>query len=163
MNQPDYHIPQILYWLQPQNYFRGIGILLSHINLGFPVHIFNPHFSFRFPKIPTFNPLLFLWLIPIFIIWKIARLILRNKKSEDEKFVLLEITPPSYTDKTALSTSQLFSHLHGLGYFSKEDKLLGRAPTLSFEIVSTKTEGIRYLVRVKPEHVDNVKRSLLAY
>lgn len=138
--------------------------MIGHIKTGIPTHLSRPNINFSFhPQAPKLNLISLLWLIPIFIFWKISQFVLRNKKLGDENLVFLEITPPSYTDKGAYTTSQLFSHLHGVGYSSKQDQLLNKAPSISLEIVSTKTEGIRYLIGVKPEHVDTVKRSLLSY
>jgi len=61
------------------------------------------------------------------------------------KQTLLEITPPSLTEKESYTTEQLFSLIQSLGkQRSLKDKLLGKKIYFSLEIVSTRTEGIRY-------------------
>ena len=67
----------------------------------------------------------------------------------------LEITPPLRILKTPEATEQLFSVLHGMrAARSIKERLLGRNPVMSFEIVSTRREGIRYLVHVElPEAI----------
>src|SRR5258708_5766727 len=62
-----------------------------------------------------------------------------------QKQILLELTPPAITDKSAYTTQQLISVLHNAGaQESIVDRLLGRKIMFSFEIVSTKEKGIRY-------------------
>jgi hypothetical protein len=43
------------------------------------------------------------------------------------------------------------------------EKLVGIKPKISFEIVSTKDQGIRYLVRTTPYYAGNFKRYILSY
>src|SRR3989344_2692662 len=94
----------------------------------------------------------------------IIRRSLLIKKSLNEKSILLELTPPAFTEKTAYSTQQLFSIIHNLGERRTFiDKLLGRKILFSFEIASTLNQGIRYLIRTTPEEASNIKRNLLSY
>src|ERR1035437_6110578 len=119
-------------------------------------------------KVVKHNPLsllpILILIIFVILLSFFLRLFLRIKKSVEEMPVLLEITPPSRTEKTAYTTTQLFSTFHGL---IKEqtilDKLLGKKQRLSFEIVSTKNEGIRYIIRTTPDQVNNVKKNLTTY
>lgn len=94
----------------------------------------------------------------------IIRKVLSFKMSFTEQSILLELTPPVSTEKTAYTTQQLFSVIHNLG---KErsiwDKLIGKKIVFACEIVSTQNQGIRYLIRTSPNQVNNVKRSLLSY
>lgn len=86
------------------------------------------------------------------------------RRSLKEESVLLELTPPAFTDKSAYTTGQLFSVIHGLGKHRKIlEKLLGIRPRISFEIVSTKNQGIRYLVRTTPTYANNFKRYIFSY
>jgi hypothetical protein len=119
-------------------------------------------------KVVKHNPLFFLpfFILIIFVILLavIFRLFFRIKKSVKEVPILLEITPPSHTEKTAYTTTQLFSTFHGLvREQTLLDKLLGKKQRLSFEIVSTKNEGIRYIIRTTPDQVNNVKKNLTTY
>lgn len=99
----------------------------------------------------------------IFVIFLLRRLF-NIKRSLNELSVLLELTPPAITEKTAYTTQQLFSVVHDLArQKSFKDKLLGKKTVFSFEIASTQNQGIRYLIRTTPSEAANVKRSLLSY
>jgi hypothetical protein len=128
---------------------------LSHSNNGLlKVVIHNPL---------SFLPLFILIVLVILSVY-ILRFVFRLKKSIKETSVILEITPPSHTEKTAYTTTQLFSTFHGLiNEQTMLDKLLGKKERLSFEIVSSKNEGIRYLLRTTPNQVNNVKKNLTTY
>jgi energy-coupling factor transporter ATP-binding protein EcfA2 len=94
----------------------------------------------------------------------IIRRVYLLRKSLEEKSVLLELTPPSFTEKMSYTTDQLFSIIHALGnQRSLKDKLLGNKTRFSLEIVSTKSQGIRYLVRTSSKQVNTLKKSLLSY
>ena len=81
-----------------------------------------------------------------------------------EKKVLLEITPSLLNEKTNLATQELFKTIHQLmGERSFEDKLLGKKAILSFEIVSSQKEGIRYLIRIAPNQVGSLRKILTSY
>ena len=107
--------------------------------------------------------LLLVTLSVTFILLLIRRLMV-FKHSLDEKSVLLELTPPSITEKNAYTTDQLFSIIHALGnQKSLKDRLLGYQSRFSLEIVSTREKGIRYLVRTSPKQINILKKSLLSY
>jgi hypothetical protein len=76
----------------------------------------------------------------------------------------LELTPPASIARTPEATEQLFSVIHGM-YVARhfKDKLLGRLPVLSFEISSTKREGIRYLVQVEKSQSSGLQKVISAY
>ena len=81
-----------------------------------------------------------------------------------EQSMLLELTPPSFTEQESYTTDQLFSVIHALGnQRSFKDRLLGLKPRFSLEIVSTQNQGIRYLVRTSPKQVNILRKSLLSY
>ena len=78
--------------------------------------------------------------------------------------VTLEITPPAFQDKQPVATTQLFSVLHGLlKTRSLSDGLTRYVPSFTFEIVSTKAKGIRYLVYTTEQNVDLVRQAIAAY
>jgi hypothetical protein len=96
----------------------------------------------------------------ISIITKLIRLIRHLR----EPFLFLEITPPSNAKVPALSTTQLFNQIFALlkqGSF--KDRLFFRDASASFEIVSSKKEGIRYLVRVSKSRIGNIEKAFRAY
>lgn len=107
-----------------------------------------------------------LLVVAIFIalILLIIRRLLFIKHSLEEKSVLLELTPPSITEKSAYTTDQLFSIIHSLGnQRSFRDRLLGYQSRFSLEITSTRDQGIRYLIRISPKQLNTLKKSLLSY
>ncbi len=84
-------------------------------------------------------------------------MLLKGKKT------ILEITPPSLTEKESYTTEQLFSLIQSLGKSSLKDKLLGKKIYFSLEIVSTRSEGIRYLIRTTPEKASILRKTLISY
>jgi len=81
-----------------------------------------------------------------------------------QKVVYLELTPPAFTDRAASATGQLFAALHGLGLSRRlGDRLLRRRSFYSLEIVSTRKDGIRYIVRVAKDKADALEHTLSAY
>src|SRR5258708_31819592 len=88
-------------------------------------------------------------------------LILKRILKEDDNSVLLEITPPALSDKTANTTQNFFSIIHGLGRDRNlQNLILGNKTVFSLEIVSTLNQGIRYLIRTTPDEADIVKKDL---
>lgn len=109
----------------------------------------------------------FIYLVIVVILVSIILLIRRIlvlKRVLKTKTVLLEITPPSFTDKGALTTQNFFSVIHGLKpEFSLANWITGRKTIFSLEIVSTLNQGIRYLIRATPDEAEIIKKDLLAY
>ncbi|TSC90390.1 MAG: Uncharacterized protein G01um10145_62 [Microgenomates group bacterium Gr01-1014_5] len=94
----------------------------------------------------------------------IIRKILAISRSLGEPSMLLELTPPSFTEKMSYTTDQLFSIIHALGnQTSFKDWLFGNKTRFSLEIVSTQNQGIRYLIRTSPKQVNTLKKNLLSY
>jgi hypothetical protein len=59
---------------------------------------------------------------------------------------------------------QLFSVIHGLrAARGLKEKLLGRTPIVVLEIVSTKKEGVRFLLQVEKEQSESVQKMIAAY
>lgn len=78
--------------------------------------------------------------------------------------VWLEITPPSSITKTPEATEQLFSVIHGARAARKlSDKLLGRSPVSSFEIVSSRKDGIRFLAQVDSDQSGFIEKVIASY
>jgi len=101
----------------------------------------------------------FIVAVSVLLVLFIIRRIFLIRKSLREEPVFLEITPPAFTEINASTTEQLFSVIHNLGEKKTIfDRLLGRKTLFSFEIVSTLSGGIKYLVRVSPEETNNIKR-----
>ncbi len=78
--------------------------------------------------------------------------------------VWLEVTPPSWVAKTPEATEQLFTVVHGM-YTTRrlKERMLKRSPVFSFEITSTKADGIRYLIQVERSRSDAIQKAVAAY
>lgn len=78
--------------------------------------------------------------------------------------VFIELTPPAANTKSAEATQQLFAVLHELGgSVSRLARLLKPPLVMSFEIVSTKAGGIRYLIRAPQSQAAGLEAALTAY
>src|SRR5688572_8980987 len=103
-------------------------------------------------------------LLALYFVLKSIRSYLSIKYSLNEQSILLELIPPSFTEQESYTTDQLFSIIHAIGNQKNIlERLMGYNSRFSLEIVSTKTQGIRYLIRTSPKHVNTFKRSLLSY
>jgi hypothetical protein len=81
-----------------------------------------------------------------------------------QKSVYLELTPPANANKTPEATKHLFSVLHGLeASYTLPERLTRRKAVFSLELVSTKREGIRYVLRVPGSDVATFEQTILAY
>lgn len=77
---------------------------------------------------------------------------------------LLQITFPAQTSKSAYATEQLYALFHTLSLqMSWLDQLAQRKNEYSLEIVSTKAEGIRYIVAASPRFCEIISRSISSY
>jgi hypothetical protein len=78
--------------------------------------------------------------------------------------VILEVNPLRITEQSPFTTEQLFNMIHGLArQVSRLYRVFNVSKNYAFEIVSTKEDGIRYLVRVDKRDVELVEKSLLSY
>lgn len=76
----------------------------------------------------------------------------------------LELDFPAYTDKSAYATEQLYALIHTLARRKTFiEGLTAKKKQFSLEIVSTKQDGIRYLLVVPANDADILRRSLLSY
>ncbi len=100
----------------------------------------------------------------LYLFVRLIGVLLNRRHLQTRNLVWLELTPPASLNKTPESTMQLFSVIHGLrAARTFKERLLGRTPALSFEIVSTKHSGIRYLIQVEQRQSDNVQKAISAY
>lgn len=66
----------------------------------------------------------------------------------------LEITPPKHNEKSLLATQQLFTVLQ---------QTIGSNKTASLEIISSREEGLKYLIRVNPRDIATLKSHVASY
>ncbi len=98
-------------------------------------------------------------MLPAYIYWYIAitvvvitcvditRRYVNFRYQLNQKLVLLELIPPAFTLKAPQATEHLFNVIHTIGLSrSLLDRLLGRTSIFSFEVVSSRSQGIRYIV-----------------
>jgi shikimate kinase len=78
--------------------------------------------------------------------------------------IFLELTFPHDTTKSAYATEELYRLLHTLSrQKSFWDRVLQRKNGYSLEIVSTRNEGIRYLVAAGPNVIETIQYNLRSY
>jgi hypothetical protein len=108
-----------------------------------------------------------LYIIIRFILLPLARLVLDGldfRRLRERDTVFLELTPPSSSTKSPHATEQLFAAIHGLGLTrSRKDSGLRRKRILCFEVVSSRSEGIRYVVQMAREDVELFQQSVVSY
>lgn len=96
----------------------------------------------------------------ISIVAKLIRLIRHLR----EPFLFLEITPPAGTKVTAQATTELFKQIYSLlRQAGLKDRIFMRSASASFEIISTKKGGIKYLVRAPKRRINTIEKAFRAY
>lgn len=121
------------------------------------------HTTLYFHTLPTY-----LFLISstcfLFVILLIGLKLYFLCKSTNEETIFLEITPPSNADQSSYSTEQLFTTLHSLGsQISSFQGFLGKKKQYSLELISTKNEGIRFLLRTNAHDALIIERNISSY
>ena len=77
---------------------------------------------------------------------------------------IIELTFPADTRKSSYATEKLYTLFHSLSrQVCLKDRILKRKKCFSLEIVSSKKEGIRFLISIENRFVDIVSRSLVSY
>jgi len=88
----------------------------------------------------------------------------RFRRLLNTTYTYLEVKPTDRTLKTSLTNTKLFEILHSLEKpHSWWDKFLGYKKPVSYELVSSKYEGIRFILRLAQTDTPSVKKTLLAY
>lgn len=94
------------------------------------------------------------WIVKLMLTWSEAK----------KPFVLFEVSPPTSTEQSSYTTTQLFASIHGLmRQKTWLHRLFDVSKSYSFEIVSSKDKGIRYILRVSSDDASIVKKNLIAY
>jgi len=106
-------------------------------------------------------------IISLFLVIELIRLVvhlINRHHLKKRNMTWLELTPPASINKTPEATEQLFSVIHGMyAARSLKDRLMKRSPVLSFEIISTKKSGIRYLIQVEKYFSQSLQKTIAAY
>ncbi len=128
---------------------------------------FRSDLVFLHPQIVSLVPLIGLVLLLLLLclfVFSLTRKALVIRLQVKQKHIVFEVKPPQETLQSSYTTQQLFSLIHGLArQGSWFLRFIGYQKNYSFEIVSSKNEGIRYLLRVNEEDADLVKKGLLSY
>lgn len=129
---------------------RFLGLYLSPI---------NSYFSQIEPYLIGFLLIIAVFFLCFFII-RLYLIFRESKKS----VVLFEVSPLKSTEQSSFTTTQLFTSVHGL---LKQRTWIYRIfdiyKSYSFELASTKAEGIRYILRIPLEDAQIIKKNLIAY
>jgi len=106
-------------------------------------------------------------LVALIFVWLLTTLIVRIINWQYLKrrdMVFLELTPPASGSRTPTATQQLFSVVHGYHRTrSLKDKILRRHVVLSFEVVSTKQGGVRYIIQVEKRLARGLQQAITSY
>lgn len=103
-------------------------------------------------------------IVVIILVLLILPKIIRFFYYKNQKYVLFFVTPPHDVEQSTFSTSQLFTVIHSVGrQMSWWDAFWKKKRLISCEMVSTKHEGIRYVLRVPEENVDMIEKTIYAY
>ena len=114
----------------------------------------------------TYKPLLILTILILLILWicYFAIKLYLSWKESNTPSTILEVIPPSSTEQSSFTTTQLFTAIHGvLQPRSFLLRIFDVTKAYSFEIVSTKDKGIRYLLRLPTDDADIIRKTLLSY
>ena len=113
-----------------------------------------------------YNPYLVFSILAIVIVWGIYQGIklYLSWKEANKPATILEVAPPTLTEQSSFTTTQLFTSVHGLlRQRSWLLRLFDVTKSYSFEIASTKEKGIRYILRLSTEDAQIIKKNLIAY
>jgi len=145
---------------------NNLILTIIHKQIDLLHRFLSPYFVFASSLLTTLKPWLLLlllisitawlvyWLIKVYLTWQESR----------KPVVLFEVSPPTSTEQSSYTTTQLFSSVYGLlRQKSWTYRLFDVGRSYSFEIVSTKEKGIRYLLRVSSDDGPIVKKNLIAY
>jgi len=144
---------------------HGLSSSLSYCVqiLHFSIPLFIPVSSFII-LILSFLPFVLLFLSLTCL--ALSGFILRKGLIDTSKLpcIFFEVTPPSDSKQSAFATEQLFKTIHTLGITSSwKDIFLGKKKTYAFELVSTKKEGIRYIIKIPTSDSMTIKNNLLSF
>ncbi len=109
--------------------------------------------------------LLFLFSVVIgFLFLKLIFKIISTRAKLRQKYTIFEVKPLQTTEQSSYTTQQHFNLIHGLArQRSFWDRIVNNQKSYSFEIVSKKNEGIRYLIRINQDDAELIRRNLLSY
>ncbi len=87
--------------------------------------------------------------------------IFRMFSKEEKEKTFLELTFPADTSKSAYATEQLYKTIHTVA--QRSEGFFSTRKTFSLEIVSSRNDGIRYIIGVPTADADVTRRTLMSY
>ncbi len=152
----------------PTNPYEGMNLFVTFFLLIYHIlaFLFVPLIINLTPLFRTYVPYLIaagvvaaLFLISILILR--IRFFLAHLKTE---LVFLEIIPSDNTLLSQFSTEQLFTTLHKVTEpASWIDRTIGNKRPMSFELMSRKGEGIRYVIKTSPYNANLIQKNIRSY
>lgn len=136
-------------------------ILYPDISLSdFSIHTLS-YFALLFLRYAAYAVIfLFIFWLAITLIFKLIDLIHQLR----QKYIFLEVTPPLVTEIPSVSTAELFNLVAGLlNQRSWYDKFILRRLSCSFEIVSTKEKGIKYILQAPENIAEVIEKNFRSY
>ena len=126
----------------------------------------DPYIQIAIRLLNTYQAYLVIFFLLLFLLWityQGIKLYLGWKES-NKPVALFEVSPPTSTEQSSFTTTQLFTSVHGLlRQRSWLLRLFDVTKSYSFEIASTKEKGIRYILRLSTEDAQIIKKNLIAY
>jgi hypothetical protein len=102
-------------------------------------------------------------LVIIYLLVIPSLIIVNLYKYSKQELSLLELIPPGFSDVSLESLEKLFIGVYGLSsLISFKDRLLKTKPCLSFEIVASDADGIKFIAAVPKDQADNLKKIIRA-
>lgn len=114
----------------------------------------------------VYQPYLILFVLFVLFLWITYQGIKLHLgwKESNKSVTLFEVSPPTSTEQSSFTTTQLFASVHGLlRQRSWLLRLFDVTKSYSFEIASTKEKGIRYILRLSSDDAQIIKKNLIAY
>ena len=130
------------------------------------VGFLNPYFEITYRLFKIYQPYLVFSVLIIAVLWVIYQVIklYLSWKESSRPATLFEVAPPTSTEQSSFTTTQLFTSVHGLlRQRSWLLRLFDVTKSYSFEIASTKEKGIRYILRLLTDDAQIIKKNLIAY
>lgn len=104
------------------------------------------------------------YLVYLFILeplWRLIAGVFNFIKLRHEDKIYLEITPPHTSEKSSHATEQLFTVIEN--FLSRRSNRRDPRAVLSLEMISTKEEGVRYVLSVRSKSSDALQRHIASY